>query len=77
MKRLFDGFNNSQKIRVIVNNIMVNTTVKGAMYDTFSNSDQRAAVCDALLQLSWAVRNTGSVGVGCNYRGYDIQVDLN
>ena len=77
MKRLFDGFNNSQKIRVIVNNIMVNTTVKGAMYDTFSNSDQRAAVCDALLQLSWAVRNTGSVGVGSNYRGYDIQVDLN
>lgn len=77
MKRLFDGFNNSQKIRVIVNNIMVNTTVKGAMYDTFSNSDQRAAVCDALLQLSWAVRNTGSVGIGSNYRGYDIQVDLN
>ena len=77
MKRLFDGFNNSQKIRVIVNNIIVNTTVKGAMYDTFSNSDQRAAVCDALLQLSWAVRNTGSVGIGSNYRGYDIQVDLN
>lgn len=77
MKRLFDGFNNSQKIRVIVNNIIVNTTVKGAMYDTFCNSDQRAAVCDALLQLSWAVRNTGSVGIGSNYRGYDIQVDLN
>ena len=77
MKRLFDGFNNSQKIRVIVNNIIVNTTVKGAMYDTFGNSDQRAAVCDALLQLSWAVRNTGSVGIGSNYRGYDIQVDLN
>ena len=77
MKRLFDGFNNSQKIRVIVDNIIVNTTVKGAMYDTFGNSDQRAAVCDALLQLSWAVRNTGSVGIGSNYRGYDIQVDLN
>jgi len=77
MKRLFDGFKNSQKIRIIINNIMVNTTLKDAMYDTFCNSDQRAAVCDALLQLSWAVRNTGSVGIGSNYRGYDIQVDLN
>jgi len=76
-KRCFDGFNNSQKLRVILNGITIYTTIKGVMFDLFGNTEQRAAVCDALLQLSWAVRNTGSVGIGSNYRGYDIQVDLN
>ena len=76
MKRLFDGFNNSQKIRVIMDNIMVNTTLKDAMYDTFCEPEQRAAVCDALLELSWVYRNAGSVGIAAKYRGYDIQVNL-
>ena len=76
MKRLFDGFKNSQKIRVIMDNIMVNTNLKDAMYDTFCEPEQRAAVCDALLELSWVYRNAGSVGIAGKYRGYEIQANL-
>ena len=75
-KRCFDGFNNSQKLRVILNGITIYTTIKGVMFDLFGNTEQRAAVCDALLQLSYDFRNNNCVGIGRNYRGYDVQVDL-
>ena len=77
MKRLFDGFKNSQKIRIIIESIMVNTTLKDAMYDTFCEPEQRAAVCDALLELSWVYRNARSIGTVGKYRGYDVEVYLN
>ena len=77
MKRLFDGFKNSQKIKVVMDNIMVITTVKNAMYETFCEPEQRAAVCDALLELSWVYRNARSIGTVGKYRGYDVEVYLN
>ena len=75
-KRCFDGFNNSQKLRVILNGITIYTTIKGVMFDLFGNTDQRAAVCDALLRLSFLKRTANCAGVGAVYRGYQIQVDL-
>ena len=75
-KRCFDGFNNSQKLRVILNGITIYTTIKGVMFDLFGNTDQRAAVCDALLRLSFLKRTANCAGVGSVYRGYQIQVDL-
>ena len=77
MKRLFDGFKNSQKIKVVMDNIMVITTVKNAMYETFAEPEQRAAVCDALLELSWVYMNARSIGTVGKYRGYDVEVYLN
>jgi len=47
-KVIFDGLKNSQKIRVIINGVIVYTTIKGVLYDLFGNTEQRAAVCDAL-----------------------------
>ena len=46
------------------------------MFDLFGNTDQRAAVCDALLRLSFLKRTANCAGVGAVYRGYQIQVDL-
>jgi hypothetical protein len=75
-KVIFDGLKNSQKIRVIINGVIVYTTIKGVLFDLFGNTEQRAAVCDALLQLSYFYRTEKSTGIGKDFRGYSIQVDL-
>ena len=75
-KVLFDGLKNSQKIRVIINGVIVYTTIKGVLFDLFGNAEQRDAVCDALLQLSYFYRTEKSTGIGKDFRGYSIQVDL-
>ena len=75
-KTIFDGLKNSQKLRVIINDIAIYTTVKGVLFDLFGNTEQRAAVCDALLQLSYFYRTEKSTGIGKDFRGYSIQVNL-
>jgi hypothetical protein len=75
-KVIFDGLKNSQKIRVIINGITIYTTIKGVLFDLFGNTEQRAAVCDALLQLSYFYRTEKSTGLGKDFRGYSIQVNL-
>jgi len=75
-KVIFDGLKNSQKLRVIINGITVYTTIKGVLFDLFGNTEQRAAVCDALLELSYFYRTEKSTGLGKNFRGYSIQVNL-
>ena len=75
-KVLFDGLKNSQKIRVIINGVIVYTTIKGVLFDLFGNTEQRAAVCDALLQLSYFYRTEKSTCIGKDFRGYSIQVNL-
>jgi hypothetical protein len=75
-KTIVDGLKNSQKLRVIINGVIVYTTVKGVLFDLFGNTEQRAAVCDALLQLSYFYRTEGSTGLGKDFRGYSIQVNL-
>ena len=75
-KVIFDGLKNSQKIRVIINGVIVYTTIKGVLFDLFGNTEQRAAVCDALLQLSYFYRTDGSVGLAQDFRGYSVQVNL-
>jgi hypothetical protein len=72
-KVIFDGLKNSQKLRVIINGITIYTTIKGVLYDLFGNTEQRAAVCDALLQLSYFYRTEKSTGIGKDFRGYSIQ----
>jgi len=75
-KVIFDGLKNSQKIRVIINGVIVYTTIKGVLFDLFGNTEQRAAVCDALLELSYFYRTEKSTGLGKDFRGYSIQVNL-
>jgi hypothetical protein len=75
-KVIFDGLKNSQKIRVIINGVIVYTTIKGVLFDLFGNTEQRAAVCDALLQLSYFYRTDGSIGLAQDFRGYSVQVNL-
>jgi len=75
-KVIIDGLKNSQKLRVIINGITVYTTIKGVLFDLFGNTEQRAAVCDALLELSYFYRTEKSTGLGKDFRGYSIQVNL-
>ena len=75
-KTLIDGFKNSQKLRLIINGIIVYTTVKGVLFDLFGSSEQRAAVCDTLMKLSFYKRTENAMGLADNFRGYSVQVDL-
>lgn len=75
-KTLIDGFKNSQKLRLIINGIIVYTTVKGVLFDLFGSSEQRAAVCDALMKLSFYKRTENVMGLAEDFRGYSVQVDL-
>ena len=75
-KTLIDGFKNSQKLRLIINGIIVYTTVKGVLFDLFGSSEQRAAVCDALRKLSFYKRTENAMGLAEDFRGYSVQVDL-
>ena len=76
-KTIIDGFKNSQKFRVIINGIILHTTVKGMAYDTFGQTEQRVAVWDALMALAMQRRHeTAAVGLAGTWRGYEVQVDL-
>lgn len=88
-QRLIDGFNNSQKIRVIVAGVGFYTTVGGT--SDIMTRKHRMAVQTALMnlasdrQLAKAVgRRETPIGFGFNYNYYDgterdtvdVQVDL-
>ena len=75
-KTLIDGFKNSQKLRVIINGVAIYTTIKSVLFDLFGNSEQRAAVCDALIKLSFYKRVANYTGLAEDFRGYSVQVDL-
>ena len=60
-KTILDGLKNSQKLRIVIEGIVVYTTVKGVLFDLFGNTDQRAAVCDALLRLSRSEEHTSEL----------------
>lgn len=85
-QRLIDGFNNSQKIRVIVDNVGFYTTVGGT--SDICTSKHRVATQIALMNLANS-RYTAKaqnkkeipVGFGMNYTNSDgtitpVQVDL-
>lgn len=78
-KRIIQGLNNNQKIRVIVNGVGFYTTVRGATEMCFT--DQRAAVWTALEHiarekiLGWASR-TAVYDDRMQKTYIDFQVDL-
>ena len=84
--RLIDGLNNSQKIRVIVNDVGFYTTIAGT--SDICTRNHRLAVQTALMNLSYdrrmaEVRGTDTpVGFGFNYQVPNedvmvpVQVDL-
>lgn len=77
-KTIIDGFRNSQKFRVIINGIIVYTTVKEMAFDLFGQTDQRVAVWEAMLKLARMrrVEKIAPVGLACTVRDYAVQVDM-
>jgi hypothetical protein len=85
-KRFIDGFNNSQKIRIIIDGFGIYTTV-GEVGTVFATHSHRQAACDGLLRLS-SIRydatrkgNPIPTGVGMTSQnttqiGMQVQVDL-
>ena len=69
--RLIDGFNNSQKIRVIVDGVGFYTTVGGT--SDIMTRKHRMAVQIALMNL----RAHGGTGFGFNYQYYEGTTDNN
>ena len=84
-KRLIPYFNNSQKIRVIVDGIGLYTTV-GQVETMFATTNHRAATCIALQTLGIdRIKNNTITGIGTSVKLYDhamqarsipVQVDL-
>ena len=78
-KVIIEGLNNTQKFRVVLNGIIIgDCQVKDLIGSRFQQREQRSAVWDALIQLSFTrrTRNPNTKGFGANLRGYDVQVDL-
>ena len=86
-KTIIDGFNNSQKFRVIFkgdgseNDIGLYLTIK-QMSEQFATVNARAMCWDAIIELSYlryeAKRKNEPVptGLGTTFRGKQIQLDL-
>jgi hypothetical protein len=84
-KRLISYFNNSQKIRVIVDGIGLYMTV-GQVATLFATTNHRAATCVALQTLGIdRIKNDTITGIGTTVKLYDdtmqarsipVQVDL-
>jgi hypothetical protein len=77
-KVIIDGFNNTQKFRVILNGIIIgDCQVKDLLGNRFQQREQRSAVWDALLDIAMRRRHgLNMIGFSGNKRGYDVQVDL-
>ena len=77
-KTIIDGFRNSQKFRVAINGILLHTTIKDMAEDQFVVTEQRVAVWDAIMRLAMERRTTGitMTGLGAEFRGFQVQVDL-
>lgn len=77
-KTIIDGFKNSQKFRVILNGVILYTTVKEMAFDLFGQTDQRVAVWEAMMKLAYMrrVEKIAPIGLACDVRGYQVQVDL-
>jgi hypothetical protein len=76
-KTIIEGFKNSQKIRVVINGIIVFTTIRDAAYNLFGHLEQRAATLEAIDEIRRR-RSFGAnmVGFSGRFRNIDIQVDL-
>jgi O-methyltransferase involved in polyketide biosynthesis len=84
-KRIIEGLNNSQKIRVIVEGVGLYMTV-GQVETMFATTNHRAAICVALQTLSIdRIKNNTITGIGTTVKLYDhtmqarsipVQVDL-
>jgi hypothetical protein len=77
-KTIIDGFKNSQKFRVVINGIILYTTVKEMAFDVFGQTDQRVAVWEAMMKLATMRRleKIQPIGLACDVRGYQVQVDI-
>ena len=77
-KVIIDGFKNSQKFRVILNGIVIYTTVKDMAFNLFGQTDQRVAVWNAMMKLAMMrrVEKIAPVGLGCDMNGFQVQVDM-
>lgn len=76
-KTIIEGFKNSQKIRVVINGIIVFTTIRDAAYNLFGQLEQRAATLEAIDEIRRR-RSFGAnmVGFSGRFRNIDIQVNL-
>jgi hypothetical protein len=78
-KVIIEGLKNTQKFRTVINGIIIgDCQVKDLMGNRFQQREQRNAVWEALIELSFdrRQRNPNAQGYGATLRGYDVQVDL-
>lgn len=71
MKAIVEGLKNNQKIRVIIDDVVINTTIREA-YNTLGNAHHRIALSVVLAKIS----NLKVLSLGQNYGPHNIQVNL-
>ena len=80
IKQLIPGFNNSQKIRFVVDGFAMQSTIQDVVFNVQSKYHS-AAIADALQKLAHLRRSTdimsASTGLACTaFNGCQVQVDL-
>lgn len=80
-KQLIPGFNNSQKIRIIIDGVGIYTTV-GALDTMFHTITHRQSAMAAAMALANSRAGTGAadsatVGLGGTFFNKQVQIDLN
>ena len=71
MKQIIQGLNNSQRIRIIINEVVINTNVKNA-YEILGNANHRVALSIFLSKIA----KEKIVGFGGSYGNNNIQINL-
>jgi hypothetical protein len=71
MPAFVKGLKNNQKIRIIINEVVLNTTVKNA-FMTLGNANHRVAISIFLSKIA----QEKIVGFAGNYGPHNVQVDL-
>ena len=71
MQSIIEGLKNNQKIRVIINDVVINTTIRNA-FNTIGNASHRVALSIVLAKIS----NLKVSSLGQNYGPNTIQVNL-
>lgn len=71
MQAIVEGLKNNQKIRVVINDVVINTTIRNA-FNTIGNAQHRIALSVVLAKIN----NLKVSSLGQNYGQNTIQVNL-
>ena len=71
MKRIIQGLNNSQKVRIIIEDVTLNTNIR-EIFNILANAKHRLAISVILAQIA----KENLLGLATSYGEFNYQVNL-